>query len=65
MKIGSKVTVERDEKKYPIRGTWREYRGRKGVVVTGLIGGDEYGVSFTKDTNTDAYFKKHELTERN
>ncbi|QFG11564.1 hypothetical protein PBI_BOGOSYJAY_51 [Mycobacterium phage BogosyJay] len=62
MKIGTKVTVERDEKKYPVRGTWRWYRGKKGVV-TGTAGG-EIGVSFSGGKSADAYFHSYELTER-
>ncbi|AMO44019.1 hypothetical protein BJD46_gp51 [Mycobacterium phage Bactobuster] len=64
MKKGTKVTVERDEKKYPARGTWKWFRGKKGTVVTGVIGGDEYGVSFSNGDSADAYFKRYELTER-
>lgn len=62
MKKGTKVVVERDEKKYPARGTWPLFRGKKGVV-TGASGG-EYGVSFSGGSSADAYFKPHELTER-
>ena len=62
MKIGTEVTVARDEQKYPPRGTWPLYRGKRGVV-TGTSGG-EIGVSFTKDNHADAWFQRHELTER-
>ncbi|QDP44634.1 hypothetical protein SEA_NOTHINGSPECIAL_50 [Mycobacterium phage NothingSpecial] len=64
MKKGTKVVIERDETKYPPRGSWKLFRGKKGVVVTGVIGGDEYGVSFSNSDSADAYFKRYELTER-
>ncbi|AHG23834.1 hypothetical protein CH25_gp52 [Mycobacterium phage EagleEye] len=63
MKVGDKVTVERDEEKYPDRGTWSWFRGKKGVI-TG-IAGSEIGVSFSGGSSADAYFKPYELTERN
>lgn len=62
MKKGDKVTVERDEVKYPVRGTWRDYRGKTGWFI--VRNGDEYGVSFTKDDTVDAWFRRYELTER-
>uniref|UniRef100_A0AAU8GS41 Uncharacterized protein n=1 Tax=Mycobacterium phage BabyBack TaxID=3158877 RepID=A0AAU8GS41_9CAUD len=66
MRKGTKVTVERDETKYPARGTWRWFRGKTGTVTAVVrgVGLTEYGVSFSKDTHTDAYFKAYELTER-
>ncbi|BBC43875.1 hypothetical protein [Mycobacterium phage GS4E] len=66
MRKGTKVVIERDETKYPTRGTWRWFRGKTGVVtavITG-VGATEYGVSFSKDLHSDAYFKRYELTER-
>ena len=62
MKKGTAVTVERDEAKYPIRGSWRWLRGKTGRFV--VRNGDEYGVSFSKDDTVDAWFKRYELTER-
>lgn len=59
MKIGTKVVVQRDEKKYPSRGTWPQFRGRKGVV-TGTSHG-EIGVSFRNSNSADAYFQRYEL----
>ncbi|QFG04628.1 hypothetical protein PBI_KEZIACHARLES14_52 [Mycobacterium phage Keziacharles14] len=66
MKVGTRVTVERDEKKYPPRGTWRRFAGKTGVVTAVVRGGGpvEYGVSFSRSGDTDAYFKAYELTER-
>lgn len=63
MKIGTRVIVERDEKKYPPRGSWKFYRGKKGVV-TGTSQG-EIGVSFSNGHQADAWFQRHELSERN
>lgn len=31
--IGQKVEVQRDERRYPSRGTWPAYRGKIGTVV--------------------------------
>lgn len=52
-KVGSRVHIERDETKYPSRGTWPQFRGRVGTVVE--INQDrkrphltEYGVVFGK-----------------
>ncbi|AEJ92395.1 hypothetical protein TIMSHEL_38 [Mycobacterium phage Timshel] len=59
MKKGDRVKVERDEAKYPPRGTWSRFRGKTGKFVT--RNGDEYGVSFSKDDVVDAWFKRHEL----
>jgi hypothetical protein len=59
---GTRVRIERDETKYPAKGTWRDFRGKTGRFI--VRNGDEYGVSFTKDDAVDAWFKRHELTER-
>ncbi|QGJ87779.1 hypothetical protein SEA_BIANCATRI92_52 [Mycobacterium phage BiancaTri92] len=66
MKKGTKVVIERDETKYPAKGTWKQFRGKKGVVTCEVRGAGpvEYGVSFSGGDSADAYFKKHELTER-
>ncbi|AEK07324.1 hypothetical protein PBI_MYXUS_52 [Mycobacterium phage Myxus] len=66
MKVGTPVTVERDETKYPSRGTWPRFRGKKGFVTAVVRGGGpvEYGVTFSRNGDTDAYFKQYELTER-
>ena len=47
MKIGTQVIVQRDEKKYPSRGTWPRFRGKRGTV-TGTSHG-EIGVVFCAD----------------
>ncbi|QBJ04852.1 hypothetical protein SEA_ELEPHANTOON_51 [Mycobacterium phage Elephantoon] len=66
MKVGSKVTVERDEEKYPSNRVWRQFSGKQGVITTVVrgVGPVEYGVTFTRNGDTDAYFKAYELTER-
>lgn len=68
MKIGTQVIVQRDEKKYPSRGTWPRFRGKRGTV-TGTSHG-EIGVvfcadyAFTTAKRADAWFQRYELTER-
>ncbi|QFG08633.1 hypothetical protein PBI_VANISOA_52 [Mycobacterium phage Vanisoa] len=66
MKVGTRVTVERDETKYPSGRVWRQFAGRHGVITTVVrgVGPVEYGVAFSKSGDTDAYFKAYELTER-
>ncbi|AIS73814.1 hypothetical protein SEA_SEMPERFI_53 [Mycobacterium phage SemperFi] len=66
MKKGTKVVIERDESKYPVTGTWKRFRGKKGVVTCEVRGGGpiEYGVSFSGGDSADAYFKAYEMTER-
>ena len=51
--VGDRVRIERDETRYPSRGTWPQFRDRTGTVV--LINRDrkrqarnEYGVTFAK-----------------
>jgi hypothetical protein len=46
--VGTRIRVERDESKYPSRGTWGQFRGKLGTVVEVNLG--EYGVSFGKVT---------------
>lgn len=63
--VGDPVRVERDETRYPSRGTWPQFRGRSGTVVEvnrAGRGATEYGITFTKKPRTDAWFKRHELT---
>lgn len=49
--VGERVRIERDETKYPSKGTWPQFRGKTGTVVE--INEDrkwphltEYGVTF-------------------
>jgi hypothetical protein len=42
--VGDRVRIERDEARYPSKGTWPRFRGRTGTVVE--INGDEHGVVF-------------------
>lgn len=44
--IGARVRIERDEARYPSRGSWPRFRGKTGTVVE--INRDEYGVVFSK-----------------
>jgi hypothetical protein len=51
VKVGSHVLIERDEELYPSKGSWPQFRGRRGTVVS--VNADhalphltEYGVSF-------------------
>jgi hypothetical protein len=60
MNVGAKVVIERDETRYPCKGSWPRFRGREGTVVQ--INDDEHGVSFNKDlSRPDAWFKAHEI----
>ncbi|ANA86993.1 hypothetical protein SEA_STROSAHL_57 [Gordonia phage Strosahl] len=59
MRKGVRVVAKRDEEKYPSRGSWPQYRGKKGTVTGTNLG--EIGVSFTNDDTTDAWFQPHEL----
>jgi len=42
--VGDRVRIERDETRYPSRGTWPQFRGRTATVVEINLG--EYGVIF-------------------
>ena len=62
MKIGDRVKIERDEKLYPVRGTWKYYRNKYGALVEINKDGKgpwEYGVIV--DGDTLAWFRKHEI----
>lgn len=56
---GTKVRIQRDEEQYPVRGSWRHYRGKTGLVTCHNLG--EIGVSFNSDDKTDAWFRHHEI----
>jgi hypothetical protein len=72
MNIGDRVKIERDETRYPSKGTWPRFRGKAGTVVEVNLG--EYGVCFGKvtprksrpgssdwDSADVAWFQPHEL----
>lgn len=44
--VGTRVRIERDEEKYPSKGTWPRFRGKLGTVVEIHLG--EYGVAIGK-----------------
>ncbi|OBG28384.1 hypothetical protein [Mycobacterium sp. 852002-51057_SCH5723018] len=53
--IGQTVRIERDETRYPSKGSWPEFRGRTGTVVEINLDRKrpnltEYGVAFGKVT---------------
>ena len=55
--VGARVVVERDEQRYPSRGTWPRYRGKVGMVASpGEFG--EVGVLLGVGT---VWFKPWEL----
>jgi len=74
--VGDRVRVERDETRWPSRGTWPQFRGRVGTIVE--INPDkrpeltEYGVSWSAvrrrpngslhGDDSATWFKAHELT---
>ncbi len=48
-RVGDRVRIERDEVRYPSKGTWPRFRGKTGTVVEindGPGGPTEYGVIF-------------------
>ena len=45
MNVGDHIRVERDEKKYPSRGTWRRYSGKTGYIC--IVDESSYGVVLT------------------
>jgi hypothetical protein len=46
MNVGGRVRIERDETRYPSKGTWPQFRGKTGTVVEINLG--EIGVVFGK-----------------
>ncbi|MCB0942705.1 MAG: hypothetical protein KDB72_20980 [Mycobacterium sp.] len=76
LRVGDRVRIERDETRYPSKGTWPSYRGKAGTVVT--INADavrphltEYGIAFgTIRARADGslyggmvtWFRRHELS---
>jgi hypothetical protein len=45
-RVGQVVRVERDETRYPSRGTWPRYRGRVGTVIRINTADRKIGVTF-------------------
>lgn len=77
VKVGDRVRIERDETRYPSKGTWPQFRRRSGTVVEVNADGQrphltEYGVSFgTVRTRPDGslhgddivtWFKSYEMS---
>lgn len=63
MNVGDRVKIERDEKKFPVKGTWKHYRNKYGTLLEINKNGKgpwEYGVAVDGDPIT-AWFKKHEI----
>lgn len=62
---GTRVRIQRDETRYPSKGTWPQFRGRTGTIVdinpVGP-GPNEYGVTFSKSPRAEYWFKAYELT---
>lgn len=55
VEVGTRVRIERDETRYPSRGTWPRFRGKTGTVVQVNVDRKrphltEYGVSLGKVT---------------
>jgi hypothetical protein len=75
LRVGQQVRIQRDETRYPSKGSWPRFRGRIGTIVE--INGDEYGVVFTAvtprtgrrgsfdyDSTSVAWFKGYEITQK-
>ena len=70
--VGDRVRIERDESRYPSKGTWPQFRGRVGTIVEINLG--EYGVVFGKTwphkgrpgklrhNDTVTWFQPYEIT---
>jgi hypothetical protein len=70
-KAGDVVTIERNETRWPSRGSWPRYRGRTAMVVSVNQGAGEVGVTFTRigatdpaSCTADSWFRPHELVGR-
>jgi hypothetical protein len=67
IRVGQPVVAERDEVRYPPRGTWERYRGRRGTVVSINARDREVGVNWeqgdrpVEDMRADSWFKPWEL----
>jgi hypothetical protein len=52
-RVGDRVRIERDETRYPTKGTWPQFRGKTGTIVAINVDRKhphltEYGVAFGK-----------------
>ena len=61
--IGRMVRIERDENRYPSKGTWPEFRGRTGTIVEINVDRNrphrsEYGVAFGKVSSAGKFAKR-------
>ncbi len=62
--VNTRVRVERDETRYPSRGSWSQFRGKTGAIIevnSAGGGATEFGVGFGKTKRVDAWFLAHEL----
>ena len=58
--VGTRVRIERDEKRYPSKGTWPQFRGKTGTVVQVNVDRErphltEYAVTFGKPRNPNQH----------
>jgi hypothetical protein len=64
LRVGTSIIVQRDETRYPSKGTWPQFRGKTGAVIEinrAGRGATEYGIAFGKVQRVAAWFKAHEL----
>ncbi len=73
--VGDRVRIERDERRYPPRGSWPRWRGKVGTVAEindAGLGAVEYGVIFGAVSyrpngsmlDSRVWFLRHELTKK-
>jgi hypothetical protein len=53
-RVGDRVRIERDETRWPPRGSWHRYRGKTGTVVQINQSAGEYGVVFGSERRASA-----------
>lgn len=61
LRVGDRVRVERDESRWPSKGSWPRYRGKTGTVIVASNYG-EVGVDLNHQQKVTAWFLPHELT---
>lgn len=62
-KSGQQVRVERDETRWPSRGSWPRYRGKTGTIVLATRQGIIVQLDDPADlSEPDSWFLPHELT---